>query len=60
MQSLREGEATVTDPVTTTGLRQANVSKHLQQLHAHGGVARRKEGLFTWYRLSGSRGLPAL
>ena len=52
LQALREGEATVTDLVTTTGLGQANVSKHLQQLHAHGYVARRKDGLFTWYRLS--------
>ena len=52
LQALREGEATVTDLVEATGFGQANVSKHLQQLHAHGYVSRRKDGLFTWYRLS--------
>lgn len=52
LQALRAGETTVSDLVEATGFGQANVSKHLQQLHAHGYVTRRKEGLFTWYRLS--------
>ena len=35
-----------------TGLGQGNLSKHLQQLHACGFVARRREGLFVYYSLS--------
>ena len=50
--SLREGERTVTELVEETGLGQANVSKHLQLLHALGFVARRKEGLFVYYTLA--------
>jgi DNA-binding transcriptional ArsR family regulator len=52
LQALRGGEATVSELVEATGLGQANVSKHLQLLHASGYTSRRKEGLFTWYRLS--------
>lgn len=36
--------------VGRTGLSQANVSKHLQQMLALGFVAREKDGLFTRYR----------
>lgn len=36
-----------------TGLGTANVSKHLQLLHASGFVTRRKEGLFVYYGLAG-------
>jgi DNA-binding transcriptional ArsR family regulator len=54
LQVLRAGELTVSELVETTGLGQANVSKHLQLLHAQGFVARRKEGLFTRYRLADS------
>ena len=50
--ALRDGERTVSDLVEATGLGQANVSKHLQLLHALGFVARRKEGLFVHYRLA--------
>lgn len=49
---LRSGDRTVSELVDQTGLGQANVSKHLQLLHAHGFVTRRKEGLFTWYSLA--------
>ena len=49
---LREGEMVVTDLVAKTGLGQANVSKHLQLLHAKGFVARRKDGLFVYYSLA--------
>ena len=51
LHALRGGEQTVTDLVEETGMGQANISKHLQLLHAHGFVTRRKDGLFTWYRL---------
>jgi ArsR family transcriptional regulator len=33
-------------------LSQANLSKHLQLLHAHGFVSRRRDGLFTIYELA--------
>lgn len=53
LNALREGERTVSDLMEETGLGQANVSKHLQMLHALGFVERRKEGLYVHYRLQG-------
>lgn len=52
LDALRHGEMTVGDLGKITGLSQANLSKHLQLLHALGFVARRKEGLFVHYRLA--------
>jgi len=52
---LREGEHTVSDLVATTGLGQANVSRHLQQLTAAGFLSRRKDGTFAYYSLSDDR-----
>jgi DNA-binding transcriptional ArsR family regulator len=52
LSCLRNGEMTVTELVESTGLGQANVSKHLQLLHANGFVTRRKEGLFVYYVLA--------
>jgi DNA-binding transcriptional ArsR family regulator len=52
LDALRGGERTVTELMESTGLSQANVSKHLQLLHGLGFVARRKEGLYTHYRLA--------
>lgn len=52
LNCLRGGEMTVSELVEETGLGQANVSKHLQFLHAAHFVARRKEGLFTYYALA--------
>lgn len=52
LNCLRPGEMTVTELVDETGFGQANVSKHLQMLHALGFVTRRKEGLFTYYALA--------
>ena len=49
---LRSNDRTVSELVELTGLGQANVSKHLQLLHTHGFVSRRKEGLYTWYSLA--------
>ena len=49
---LRGGELTVSEMVEETGLGQANLSKHLQLLHAHGFVTRRKEGLYVFYALA--------
>jgi len=53
LDELRGGERTVTDLVASTGLGQANVSKHLQFLHSLHFVERRKEGLFVYYQLAG-------
>jgi DNA-binding transcriptional ArsR family regulator len=49
---LHEGEHTVSSLVSRTGQGQANVSKHLQQLHAQGFVTRRRAGLYAYYRLA--------
>jgi DNA-binding transcriptional ArsR family regulator len=52
LNELRGGERTVGELVEGTGLGQANVSKHLQLLLAAGFVARRKDGLYTRYRIA--------
>jgi len=52
MTSMRGQELTVGELVERTGLGQANASKHLQLLRAHGFVDRRKEGLFVYYRIA--------
>ena len=52
LNALRDGEKTVTELMDETGFGQANVSKHLQMLHALRFVERRKEGLFVHYRLA--------
>lgn len=49
---LRDGERTVSDLVESTGLGQANVSKHLRLLHDLRYVERRREGLYTVYSLA--------
>lgn len=53
LNDLRTGERTVGELVDATSLGTANVSKHLQILHAAGFVTRRKEGLCVYYGLSG-------
>jgi ArsR family transcriptional regulator len=52
LQALMPGELSVGQLVETTGLTQANVSKHLQLLLIHNLVARRKEGLFVYYHIA--------
>ena len=52
LHALEHGERTVTELVTATGLAQGNLSRHLQQLHAAGFVARRRDGLFVYYALA--------
>ena len=53
VQALSGGEHTVGELVETTGFGTANVSKHLQLLHAAGLVTRRKAGLYVYYGLAG-------
>ena len=52
MQELRDGERTVSALVDATGLSTANVSKHLQVLHATRFVTRRKDGVHVYYGLA--------
>jgi DNA-binding transcriptional ArsR family regulator len=52
LNELCGGARNVSELIETTGLNQANLSKHLQLLHAHGFVARRREGLFVVYELA--------
>lgn len=52
LQSLRDGEKTVTELMRETGLSQANTSRHLQLLYGLGFVSRRKDGLYVLYQLA--------
>jgi ArsR family transcriptional regulator len=49
---LNREELNVNDIVQATGSGQANISKHLGILFKEGIVARRKEGLNTFYRVA--------
>jgi DNA-binding transcriptional ArsR family regulator len=51
LDALRHGELTVGELGEKTRLNQANLSKHLQLLHALTFVVRRKDGLYVRYRL---------
>lgn len=52
LQALHDAEHTVTELVHQTGLTQANVSRHLQQLLTSGFVRRRRDGVFAYYSLA--------
>lgn len=52
MNVLRDGEETVSGLVEATQLNTANVSKHLQILHAAGFLSRRKDGIHVYYGLA--------
>jgi DNA-binding transcriptional ArsR family regulator len=52
LNELRGGPLNVSDLAEATGLHQANLSKHLQLLHTHGFVSRRRDGLFTIYEIA--------
>jgi len=52
LNQLRAGPLNVSELIDATGLNQANLSKHLQLLHANGFVERRREGLFVIYQLA--------
>lgn len=52
LQALRGGERSVSELVELTGLGQANVSKHLQQLVLCGYLSRRKEGTYVYYAIA--------
>lgn len=52
LQAMFERERTVQDLCAVTGASQANTSKHLALLLEQGLVARRRDGLFTRYRIA--------
>ena len=52
LHALEDGPLSVTSLVERTGLGQANLSKHLQQLHAAGFVSRTRRGMFVDYALA--------
>ena len=52
LNELRSGPRNVSELMAETGLSQANLSKHLQVLHTHGFVSRRRQGLFVIYQLA--------
>ena len=52
LNELRQGERSVGDLVEALGATQANVSNHLQLLHAAGMVGRRREGTTIYYRVA--------
>ncbi len=52
VQTLFEGERNVNALVEATGGTQANISRHLQTLTQGNVLARRKEGLQVFYRIS--------
>lgn len=49
LQGLMDGERNVSELIQSTGLNQANLSKHLGILHQYRFVAHRKDGNFTFY-----------
>lgn len=52
LHALQAGDLTVGALASATGLSQANLSRHLQQLLALGFVSRTKRGLFAHYALA--------
>lgn len=52
LQALFDEERTVQELCAVTGATQANASKHLALLLERGLVARRRDGLFTRYRVA--------
>ena len=52
LDALRAGPLHVSALIDATGLNQANLSRHLQVLHTHGFVSRRRDGLFAYYAIA--------
>lgn len=52
LEYLAQGERSVEDLATVSGLTVANTSRHLQQLRQSGLVLNRKQGLKVFYRVS--------
>ena len=52
LHTLRGGPRTVSELVEASGMRQANVSKHLGLPHHHGLVRRQREGSYVRYEVA--------
>ena len=52
LQALHKGPLTVTELVEASGMKQANVSKHLGLLHDHKLVKRERKGISTRYEIA--------
>ena len=52
LQLLHDGPLTVTELVKATGMKQANVSKHLAMLHDHRLVKRERDGISIRYEIA--------
>jgi DNA-binding transcriptional ArsR family regulator len=52
LQALHNGPLTVSELVEASGMKQANVSKHLGVLHDHQLVQRRREGTSIYYEIA--------
>src|SRR5215210_8628348 len=59
LESLAEGEVSVSDLSTRVGCQVPNMSQHLAVLRAAGLVATRREGSTVFYRLADPRVLEA-
>jgi ArsR family transcriptional regulator len=55
LHTLRDGEKTVGELCTSTGLRQANVSQHLALMRHHKMVLERRIGNTVLYRIADKR-----
>ena len=55
LESLRDGQRTVSEVVEVTGLTQSNVSNHLACLLDCGLVSREPQGRFAYYSLADAR-----
>lgn len=55
LELLAQGERTVDQLATLTGVTVANTSQHLQKLRQAGLVVGRKEGQYVYYRLAGDQ-----
>ncbi len=52
LQTLEEGEASVTNITLSVGSTQPNVSKHLKMLQDAGLVSKRQEGNTVYYKIA--------
>ena len=52
LQALHSGPLTVSELVEVSGMKQANVSKHLGVLHDHHLVKREREGISIRYEIA--------
>jgi DNA-binding transcriptional ArsR family regulator len=52
LQALHGGPLTVSELVDVSGMKQANVSKHLGVLHDHHLVKREREGISVLYEIA--------